>query len=757
MRNLFIHRWPVALATFAVAVSAATASAQSAVPWNVGQQGGHVTALALGGADDLWVGMQDWAVWNLQTAPGGATRWRQFTVKDGLGDNDAYALATDKKGRVWVGHLNHGVSAWNGASWRNYGVMDGPIGERVFDIAVCPTDGDVWIATDMGLSRYSDERDTWTNYTRADGLVSDQISAIAFDSDGDIYCGTQSDGLSIARAAENYENWTSVRANTVMPDRAAGAGLPSNLINDVLVAHGRPGDGVGAGVIYVATIYGLAWSRDKGANWKFVRGQDWEANVKGRILQPKSIDVETVDDELLQQDWTTSLSEDRFGLLWVGHLRKGYEVRDPETLRTTYVSSPTPLVEGDQDYVRAFIDAPVYGTVVGRYGGDVGGISSLGKGLASSPQLLFAPGEADKFAELPSPAAPPTIAQMDAMRARLSEISKPLEPGEGVYLGEDWSTQGDWVGRYGRGHATLGGMNGGSGEEFIRVGSSENHVVDGLPGYDVSVQPGARNTYGMVSWVNWPRTINPRSLFDPLSGYRRQSEWNDYGNELDVYPWAFEGPDLWVTVTVPVGVHRASLYFFNKDGQSGQDRFRDFPIELKNTLPNQKQMNAAPTLARARVADFWGGVYEQFALCGPAKFSFKVRRNHSHAVIIQGVFLDPMVKADATSMDAKPLSWMNGVSYGAPAVDEATIAGSTDAATARAARKLWAELDRVQLDKSGSGVQWPMRVQALRAAQSAGAPASLLANWRWQMGLWNDADRANWNATMARAFAPPPA
>ena len=750
MRNLLARHalGGLCLATFAFNIPTARA-ADSAVPWNAAQQGSHVLSLGVGRADDLWVGMQDWAVWNLQTAPNGATRWRQFTVKDGLGDNDAYALATDKKGRVWVGHLNHGVSVWNGASWRNYGVTDGPIGERVFSITVCPTDGDVWIATNRGLSRYSDASDSWTSVTRADGLVSDQISAIAFDSDGDIYCGTQSDGLMIARAADGYQSWTSARANTVMPDRASGAGLPSNLINDVLVAHGRPNDGVGANVIYAATIYGLAWSRDKGANWKFVRGQDWEDNVKGRILQPKSIDVETGDDELLQQDWTTKLSEDRFGSLWVGHLRKGYEVRDPETLRTTFVNSPTPLVEGDEEYVRAMIEAPGYGSVVGRYGGVAGGVASLGRSATSNPTLLFAPGEPNQFAELPSVAAPPNVAQLDAMRARLAKISEPLEPGDGVYLGEDWQTQGDWVGRYGRGHATLCGMEGGSGEAFERLPQNgDNHVLNAMPGYGVSVEPGARNTYGMVSWINNPHTDNPRSLFSPLLGYRRQSEWNDYGNELDVYPWAFEGPDLWVAVTVPAGVHRASLYFYNKDGQSGQDRYRDFPIELKNTLTNQKQMNAAPTLARARATDFWGGVYQQFALCGPAKFSFKVRRNHSHAVIIQGVFLDPIIESDAD----KPLSWMHGVAYGAPVVSEAEIAQSKDAATVRAARELWAELDRVQLDKSGSGVQWTMRLGALRAAQSAGAPESLLANWRWQMDIWSDADRANWNETMARAF-----
>ena len=68
----------------------------------------------------------------------------QYTAKDGLGDPNAYALAIDKNGRLWVGHLHTGVSVFNGEKWKNYDVIDGPIGERIFDIQLCPRDGDVW-------------------------------------------------------------------------------------------------------------------------------------------------------------------------------------------------------------------------------------------------------------------------------------------------------------------------------------------------------------------------------------------------------------------------------------------------------------------------------------------------------------------------------------------------------------------------------------------------------------------------------------
>ena len=185
------------------------------------QPGSFVMALARDGMDNLWVGTEGNGVWRY--APNVSTngQWTHYSQKsgvgnhltpalspasggegDGLGDDYAYSVAVDKQGRIWVGHLNHGVSVYNGTSWRNYDVPHGPIGERVFKIAVCPTDGDVWIGTSAGLTRYEVSKDEWKHYTRnAEGrmqnaemgnqlpqlptsnsyLPSDQISAIAFD------------------------------------------------------------------------------------------------------------------------------------------------------------------------------------------------------------------------------------------------------------------------------------------------------------------------------------------------------------------------------------------------------------------------------------------------------------------------------------------------------------------------------------------------------------------------------------------------
>jgi len=152
--------------------------------------GRFLTSLTRDHAGNIWVGTEDEGVFRCTVQTNGEAQVTQFTTKDGLGDNNAYAMTCDRLGRVWVGHLNHGVSVFNGETWRNYDVTDGPLGERVFCMATCPTDSDVWIGTSAGLARYSPSKnilgyslakERWRYYTRADGLPSDQISAIAFD------------------------------------------------------------------------------------------------------------------------------------------------------------------------------------------------------------------------------------------------------------------------------------------------------------------------------------------------------------------------------------------------------------------------------------------------------------------------------------------------------------------------------------------------------------------------------------------------
>jgi len=96
------------------------------------------------------------------------------------------------------------------------------------------------------------------------------------------------------------------------------------------------------------------------------------------------------------------------------------------------------------------------------------------------------------------------------------------------------------------------------------------------------------------------------------------------------------------------------MYFFNKDGHTGNNRFRDFMVEIYpaeqgwrgqssdrpmfGTLA-ESQVSKIPLLAKARVQDFWGGIHKQFVVKGPGKFFVKIDRNYSFNTILSGIFI----------------------------------------------------------------------------------------------------------------------
>ena len=109
-------------------------------------------------------------------------------------------------------------------------------------------------------------------------IPSDQANAIAFDADGNIYVGTQCDGLAIAHAADNYTTWRVITGPDRMPTVPRGEGPPTNLINDVLVTRD--------GTLFVATMLGVAQSRDRGRTLTYSRGADLERQGPRPLRRP---------------------------------------------------------------------------------------------------------------------------------------------------------------------------------------------------------------------------------------------------------------------------------------------------------------------------------------------------------------------------------------------------------------------------------------------------------------------------------------
>lgn len=631
--------------------------------------GGFVTALLRDG-NELWSGTEDAGVAHLQ-----AGKWTHYTTKDGLGDNDAYALAHDRLGRVWVGHLNHGVSVWNGNAWKNYGVADGPLGERVFAIATSPVDGDVWIAHNAGLTRYSLQSNTWTHYTRATGLPTIEIGSLAFDALGRLWVGTQHGGLLRGAPDDDFGSWQQIKGASASPLVPQGEGLPSNFINDVLVT---PED-----KIFVATDTGLAQSDNYGESWTFLRGRDWLDKAKGLWKGPKVEAPEVQLKELLAEDYVTNLAQDDRGLLWIGYRRAGYEVRRPLVDRAPflypedkggdfpYISSIVPLGDGTaalgfyNDGVKQSIAVPPYAATPAEREALV----RRERPTIAAPRVGIAP--------LPSVASAPSAAELNHLLELVK--ARPTTPDGAppiAVLPADWTTQGDWRGRYGRYWASLSALlapynyNWGAGREPID--------------FVAKIGPNAARDDGMRYWVHTLYTDDRRALEMPTiyfhsrlvkgltpwaddpakQKYRRQSEWDDHGEE---YPLSKDGPDLYVALKIPAGNYVLSLYNRNKDGHEGFNRARDYNISVRphdsqKALSEIEDFGQRPNWAQTRQRDFWGGEWKKFAVRGPQNFTVKVGRNYSFNTILAGVFLDeineePQPYFDAPANSAQTASW----------------------------------------------------------------------------------------------------
>ena len=768
--------WTISLSP-AVASDVTPANSNTVVKANVPKKScpaQFIMAMANDATGNVWLGTEDRGLFRVDPATG---KWKQFKAKDGLADDNVYAVAVDRLGRVWCGTLNHGVSVFNGKQWKNFGIEDGPFGERVFDIKCSPTDGDVWMATSAGLARYRLASDTWTYVTRLDGLPSDQVQSLAFNKFGDLYAGLQCGGVAIARAQDFHRKWTLCAApwyfnegqTAPYPLTPRGAGLPSNLINDVLVARD--------GTVWVATIAGLAWSRDNGRAWEFLRGRNYADRVKGFFGGPPKnwkAPAKEVLAKLLPEDYVTSLAEAADGTLWLGFREKGLAALDPKTLEIHQHIKGGKNETLSDGYINRLLTLPNGKLLAGGYGSGVQLITAPSATnippptISHSPSAIHRPPSSINYASLsplPKSVAPPTEDILQKWIAYLQSLKTPMTTPSAVYLGEDWATQGDWVERYGRRYAMLCSMNAPWNNDVISL--DYDYHVFGMLGPHYKAPDSLRH------WVHWIKADNnQRVLYTPVTALRRQAEWDDHGES---YSRSFDGPDVWSVVDAPSGTHKISLYFYNKDGEGGNNRLRDYLIEIRrceSKLPDKvlfgqrfpsdyglpvdclsKDLaNVQPqsVLARARVKDFRGGVYKSFAVQGPGPFYVRIARQGSHNAIVSAVLVDklPEPVADATR-DRRAKGRLGGVAYAPP---PATLRSSTNQPVLAAAWQLWQACASAENMQTGVAAQRVARCLAYRTALDQHASSLLLACWRWPLHFWNDAERQRFWSTMMLAW-----
>jgi len=307
--------------------------------------------------------------------------WATFTTADGLADNAVLAIAVDGGNRLWFGTWGGGVSVLDHGgtpfdkgdnTWATFTTADGLADNWVRAIAVDSGER-LWFGTcgggvsmlDDGGSPFDKGDDTWTTFTTADGLASNDVRAIAIDRGGRLWFGTHDGGVSVLDHGgtsfdKGDDTWTTFTESD---------GLASNLVWAIAVDGGnRLWFGTGGGGVSVlnhggspfykeddiwttfTTADGLAYNDVRaiavdGGNqtWLGTWGGGVSALDYGDTPFDKGDDTWTTftDAEGLADNEVRAIAVDGGGQLWFGTSNGGLSVLD---------NGGTPFDKGDDTW-----------------------------------------------------------------------------------------------------------------------------------------------------------------------------------------------------------------------------------------------------------------------------------------------------------------------------------------------------------------------------------------------------------------------
>lgn len=608
-----------------------------------------VTDMLVARDGSLWVTGEDTCVYRLEAGDGKSAAsegWLRMDSFPGFPPaKDFRCLAQDGKGCIWVGTDNMGVAVFNGKEWRVYDRRNALPGDRIMDIAVSSITGEIAVATSGGVAVYDPREKIWSFLNRSNGLVSDQVQALAFDARGTLWLAYSCGGVGMGIWKDGKFQWSHRQAPWYwdknqyirQPEDPSGEGLPSNLCNAVLPVEN--------GNTVVGTCSGLAFRTSTG-KWTYMRGKDYKDKNKG-VYQAKlkKANRKIPDNALLNEDYVTVLAETKRGI-WVGFREKGaalISAKTHEILKRYKGDKNNPL---PCSYLTAIAALPNRAVLGGTYGG---GVIFLEQGEGSW--------RGSPVDELDHSAFPKEekIVALPAVREGLvkANVSQSASSQMCVYQGEDWYTLGNWCERYGQSLAYLCAIN--SPSDVVYNPGTYVHAR-GMMGYHRHPKDSLRK------WCHWAGVPEKKNvLFCPEICNRIEAEWDDHG---EAYPASFDGPDVWAKIVLPEGRFLVSLYFYNPNGHKKTTAKRDYLVEVRqNLIPRnlsrrdfsawyysfseQEMLDMVPKkiLARARVNYFTRhGVYKNFIMEGGNTYYVRVLRNGSFNTIWNGIFISPVIK-----------------------------------------------------------------------------------------------------------------
>lgn len=153
-----------------------------------------VSALEIDKDNNLWMGTTEFLVYyeinNQKIAV--------LKQSDGLAGNDISTVFCDKNNVVWVGSKNSGLTRIKGSEIKSIEMEERFTSKFITEVK----NGDIWVGTeDRGILVFKDSKIT-KRYKTADGLLSNNITCLSVDKEGNVFIGTSS-GLNKYNAETN--------------------------------------------------------------------------------------------------------------------------------------------------------------------------------------------------------------------------------------------------------------------------------------------------------------------------------------------------------------------------------------------------------------------------------------------------------------------------------------------------------------------------------------------------------------------------
>ncbi len=220
-----------------------------------------------------------------------SVRFQHLSRDDGLSQAFVYDIVQDPRGFMWFG-TQEGLNRWDGYTFTVF-AHDPADADSISDESIrtllIDSNGALWVGTDSGgLSRYNHHDRSFTNYLHdpsdPESIADNRVRVVFEDTDGLIWVGTDGTGLDrFDPQTGKFEHFPHDAAN---PDSVAGAHI-WDILRD------------SRGVLWIATSNGLSRLDDETGSFRNYRH-------------------DPADSQSLNDNELRVLFEDSDGRLWVG-------------------------------------------------------------------------------------------------------------------------------------------------------------------------------------------------------------------------------------------------------------------------------------------------------------------------------------------------------------------------------------------------------------------------------------------------------